>query len=234
MFDLNIYTNYYVNYIIEILRTGFVTSAGELVATMLTFILADFMQLMRQHVPPHDIVRRIIANSHHSISPSSNRGNSIVVTSQDGNLGEFKDVITSMVITDIQDTILYTTVMATFNIDVSSMLQVKGKLIRKGKRYDELSTSKLTQLESQYQHSLANGINDGDNTPDIENESHNSIQQAINRQLPSRPNRAIPNTPSTVTTNNQSSNELEKVITYTAEELELLGRKRVFQSYKVS
>ena len=195
-------------------------------ASMLTFILADFMQLMRQHVPPHDIVRRIIANSHHS----NTANNSFVTTAQDGNLGEFKDVITSMVITDIQDTILYATVKGTCNVDVSSLLQVKGKLIRKAKRFEELSTTKLTQLEHQYQ--SASDHNGLENATD-DDESSNPIQQAISRQLPNRPSRAVPNTPTTANSST-AVGETERMIVYTSHELELLGRKRIFQLYKVS
>lgn len=137
----------------ETQRAGLVTSAGELVALLLTNILQDFMNIMRLYVPPSDIVRRIINTSADgsgsgSGSPVPGYGGAGSVAGgghsshTDSTLGEFKEVITSMVATDAQEYRVSVTMQGVCGTDVCNLLKAKGRMTRKGRRYEDLAAAR--------------------------------------------------------------------------------------------
>lgn len=159
------------------------------------------MLLMRNHVAPHDIVRRILGNSTRTI--------------QDGTLGEYKEVITSMVITDIQETVMYTTVKRNCSMDVLLLVNEKGKVMRKGKRYDEKQAKTLYNQQSLL--SITNNNKDKQ-LLEWEKEEGGSVSVAMTRQLPEIP-KPLPVPPHTPPWTLQSLNQH--------------GRKHVIEQYKV-
>ena len=102
-----------------------VTSAAELVTVLLTNILQDFMNIMRDFVPPQDIVRRVIGDGDGD-SNKNNTTNSSSNNSSGSTLGEFKEVITSMVIADVQELALSHTIQRICKEDLTVLSKSKG------------------------------------------------------------------------------------------------------------
>lgn len=172
-----------------------VTSAGELVALLLSNILQDFMNVMRVYVPPSQIVRRIINTGADIDSGSSSASSPHSHSSHtDSTLGEFKDVITSMVATDAEDYRLADTMKSISATDLFELLKQKGKIIRRGKRFDDVARAKRMEINNSSSNSTSNS-NRGDTPATAEGSGAEGDKplpprpplSPSGRQLPSRP-----------------------------------------------
>lgn len=231
-----------------------VTSAGELVALLLSNILQDFMNIMRLYVSPSDIVRRIINTSADHMSGCGTLGSTGLSSGHsshsDSTLGEFKEVITSMVATDSQEYRLCDTMKGICAADLFELLKVKGRGLRKGRRHGPQEIARARRME-QNSDSGCSGLVDG-----ADNDGGDVVTKPLpgvpslpmRRQLPSRPsstnlNAASNNTGSAtassatgagiVSTSSGSKVSHTDVVVYSPHLLKELGRRSQLLRYRV-
>jgi hypothetical protein len=171
---------------VETQRTGMVTSAGELVALLLSNVLQDFMNVMRLYVAPSYIVRRIINTSADGDGSSGRRAGGHSAHT-DSTLGEFKDVITSMVATDAEEFRLAHTLRAIAAGDLFELLKAKGRAMRRAHRHSDLARARRQAGTT----ATATGGTDGDVGLTLYQDAEKPLPKPpgspVGRQLPSRP-----------------------------------------------